>query len=754
LRHVYADKDFLARLHTLHQIRTFRQGEDQALADYHKTLARTKTLSGIALDGQVYDEFRHPCMDEILPSGPCLGSEGRSELLWRVRTQTDLRKISRSGMADDPTSAKFYLFGLRPSDPLVTSLNAVHRKLDIVFLDLGRTGRDRLGRDWLARVQTFLEELERRVGVVATLALTDDPWTFDTLRFEGLSRTPRTTGRKRPERSSIIFAQRSDLVVTAQQIPISYSQLVKQDVIGFSGDVEALLRRIRTNARTATVLKDHATAELLQRLQGTIRRCASLPGSREQLSAYIEGEIGGLAAADLLSSYRVGAAIKELKDSLGPWAQREQAELVELCTQVGRVWDNTLQLTPMAPLLRDVVQRFLRNSSQTAILFRSDMLADFAAHALGHDSEIGETVTGRIERDMLFFLDRAGLDDLALLPPQKRNHIKTLIVVAPTGSQTLSLLARPWLPENLIVLADSDTLSHADRNASRLADYPELKALSARMKGFAAKASQAVHRSAYVTTDFESEEDVEFPTSSIVNLAGNIRPDQQTVRFTLSGEQVVIARPGTKLILQDKSRTIPIFTESEAKDVDIGDRVCVISDAFLEMARPLLNITARAAEEIRDYHQLVLERFGRVPASSAHDRLAHVVEAMGLPEVTIQRAGYWVDLAPQLEVPLHEVVPHAPRDRATFLAFMKVLEVSEAISLRFWTWAVIAQRASRVRAAMNFHDAYRTILVDNYASQSSHPERARDIRRLKAAAEDFVGVVQQKVEQRGERERP
>ena len=45
---------------------------------------------------------------------------------------------------------------------------------------------------------------------------------------------------------------------------------------------------------------------------------------------------------------------------------------------------------------------------------------------------------------------------------------------------------------------------------------------------------------------------------------------------------------------------MPVFAEVEARNVDEGDRVCVIGDAFLEMARPLLNITARAAEEIRE----------------------------------------------------------------------------------------------------------------------------------------------------------
>ena len=238
LRHVYIDKDNLSRLHTLHQVRDLHQGEDAALADYHKTLARTKTLTGMTIEGVSYAEFRHPCLDEILPSGPCTGSEGRSELLWRVRTKTDLRQISRTGKADDPRAAKFYLFGLRASDALRPSLRSIAGPLDIALLDLTRVARNRLGRNWLPRVQAFLAELDQQVGPVGTVAITDDPWTFDQLRFEGLRRPQSTRTRVKPEASSIIFAQGSDLVVPSQEPPAEYTVLVKQDTFGFSGDIE------------------------------------------------------------------------------------------------------------------------------------------------------------------------------------------------------------------------------------------------------------------------------------------------------------------------------------------------------------------------------------------------------------------------------------------------------------------------------------------------------------------------------------
>jgi hypothetical protein len=755
LKHVYIDKDNLSRLHTLHQVRSFQQGEDAALADYHKTLARTKTLTGMTLEGVSYAEYRHPCLDEILPSGPCAGSDGRSQLLWRVRTKTDLGDISRTGKADDPRTAKFYLFGLRAADALRSSLRSIARPIDVAVLDLTRVARNRLGRNWLARVQAFLAELDQQIGPLGTVAIADDPWTFDQLRFEGLKRPQPTRTRIKSEPSSIIFAQGSELVVPSQLPPAEYVAIVRQDAFGFSGEVESLLRRIRADARAATDLNDPITAHLLHHLAGTIRRCASLPGPREKLAQYVESEVGSLAAADLLASYRVGSLIAELKASIGPWAQHNRAELTALCSAIEKVSNDTALLTPMAPLLWDVVQRYRRVSSRTIIMFRNDMLADFASCTFCSDAEFGEQIESRIEKAMLLLTDKSGLDDLAKLPGPERNQIKTLIVVAPTRSQVLSLLALPWLPDSLIVLADSDTLSNAARDAMRLVNFRELAPIHDRLRGFADKASKAAHRHNSLPADPSDDpsDDVEFPISSVVNLAGNVRADQPTIRFELSGNQIVIARPGTKLILFDRTRAVPTFAEAEAKDVEEGDRICVIGDAFLEMARPLLNITARAAEEIRDYHRTVLERLSQIPGASDHERLAYVVSAMDLDTVTVQRASYWIDLQEQLNAPIHEVVPHAPRDRVTFLAFMKALGVSETIASHFWIWAVIAQRTSRLRAAMSFHDAYRTILIDSYAAQSSNPERARDIRRLKAAAEDFVSVVETKREQRGDRER-
>lgn len=750
LRHIYVDKDYLGQLHLRHQIRSGQSGENAALADYHKTLARAKSLSGF--DGKTYAEFRHPNLDDTVPSGPCHGTDDRSALMQRVSSKTDLRKISRSHEADDPAKARFYLFGLRANDSVASSLRRLPKPLDVVFADLTHVGRNRLGREWEKRLRSFLTELESRVGKVPVVFLTDDPWAFDRVRFDILGTPARRRSTATPGRSSIILAQGSDIAVTGETVHPVYSTVKSFEVTSFAGEVTTTLKRLRAARKAADTLGDLDSAARLQSLIGVVSRCTSLPGSLADLGSYVEREAGTAQAADLLSVYRVGMTVSELQQCLGPWAQAHRTELVAICEDVKRVCSRAERVTPVAELVKEVVRKFLRVSSKTVLLFQKDMLADFAKYACMQDPDMGEMVDRRAnESGMLLFLDRAGLEDLANLPTPERNYVKTLIAISPTRAALPSLLARPWLPDKIIVVSEVENILSAARDASRLSRYGELAQLKSRFEMLSARASTEAQRVTNAAVDLdpriEPTEDVEIPLSGVVNLAGHTRFGQSVMKFTFEGGQVVLARPGTKLVVQDASRTIPVFEEVPARKVEVGDRVCVIGDAFLEMARPLLNLTARAAEEIRDYHQLVLDRFEKLPGTTTVERLARVVDAMGMSGITVQRASYWVDLREQLAAPLPEVVPHAPRDFHTFMAFMKALSVSESIAGRYWTWAVIAQRASRMRAAINFHEAYRSILVETYGAISDNPDRVSGVRRLRAAAEGFVSAVSAKTEE-------
>lgn len=752
LRHLYVDKDYFGGLHFKHQLRNYNRDADAVFDDYHKVLARARKLTGIASDGNRYEELAHPCLDETIPSGPCLGNGGKSDVLWRIGNKTDLPDIARTGQADDPAEARFYLFGLRADENVHAALRNVPGRLDIVLLDMDATGRHRLGRDWVRKSREFVTALKARQASVPVLALTDDPWACDALRFDvlGVKAAKKT---KRPAASSVVYFPRSDIAVAEDSQPPSYAKVQEWEIHGFSGAVEEIFIRLRAAIRKSYQIGDGASAESLRELSARLRRCVSLPGSLVQLSEFCCGEVeSDVAAASILSGYRIEPVVRELRESTNAFSQLHGGELREICSTAERAAQNTLKLTSMGPLLRDCVKENLGKSSRTIVIAPNDMIADFAVHALERDEEIGVKFGEKVDKEMLAFCDRSGLSDFDAVPQAKRNEYKRAIIFSPSRSALLRILSRGWLPEKVIVLADCDTLRGAAQDTGRLAGLPELGDLEERMRGFSEHAARTVEEIAHTTVSFgvseEPEDDLMFPRGGVVNLAGNVRAGQSVLHFKFADGQALIARPGTRLVVQDRTRALPTFSEMEARNVSIGEHVCVIGDAFLEMARPLLNISVRAAEEIRDYHARVLERFAQVSGSSEAEKLALVVEKMGMPEVSVQRASYWINLRDQIDAHLHEVIPHAPRDWITFAAFMKALGIGDVLAARFWTWAVIAQRASRHRAAINFHEAYRGILVDAYAAQSDNPERAGEIRSLRAAAENFVSVVRARTEEK------
>jgi hypothetical protein len=299
------------------------------------------------------------------------------------------------------------------------------------------------------------------------------------------------------------------------------------------------------------------------------------------------------------------------------------------------------------------------------------------------------------------------------------------------------------LPEQVVFLADADTLAFAGRDATRLADEIGVDALAVRLRMFSDKAASRVSGIGRHTVQLDGEapsEDVEFPTGSVVDLCGG-NGGERRVEIKLGNGQHIIARPSTGIVLRDDGAATTTFVERPASQIRRGDEVCVIGPGFIERARSLVNIRATAAEEIREYHSQVAKRFAAIPDDSTNGRLRILVSRMGQPTVSIDRARYWIDLRDEIDKPLHEVVPHAPHDRNTFMRFTEALGIGQKLAESFWLWAVVAQRSHRMRAGNVFHDAFRGILTDPHAALASNRDRSAEIRALRAMAEEHVATV-------------
>ncbi len=744
-REVHVDRTTIGKLHISHLLRSVSGEDDPALKDYHQVLSRVNSITGKGADGSMYAELQHPILDEVIPHGsPSDGCGNTGHLLWHTKTKTDLREQSRSGIADDPKHARFYLYSIRPSRNFKGELKHIVDPPDFFLMDLSKAGRARLGRDWVEIAKKSAEIIKSTHPTTGVLAVTDDPWAYDAVRFDVLGK--RLNPRRKqlsPANASSIFSRTDAILRRPAKSSEIWEGASEISVDGFAGQVDDSVSAVRSVANKLRDRRNVQGAEAARSIIGKMRRCVSLPGSLAELSDFLERETNEVIAADNLSSYRISAELSILSDRRYGASQVPAADLDSAISKATELIKTSEQSTPMSTLVEEALGPTLRSSSRSVFVFRNEMIADFCGDRLGAKYPKLEE---RLETSFIRFVSKQGFEDLASLEPAERHQIKRVFFVAPTRQTIMELFAQTWLPDHVGILADSDTLSSSVRDAKRLAAQLEQPELARRLSTFADEADDRVKQLGdhLVILDRSSPpaEDVEFPFGEVVDLAGpQYGGDQTTIQFGMENGQKIIARPGTSLVLRDRSRSVPRFIEVQAKDVNVGDEICVIGPAFIEKARSLLNITAAAAEEIRDYHSTVIDRFSQLPGASDSERLSVLCDRMDDPDVSTTRAKYWIDLQGESEKPIYEVVPHAPRDKSTFLLFADALGIGQALAERFWAWAVIAQRSNRLRAGVAFHDAYKGILTDPHAVTAGNSERSADIRALRAAAEDFVSQV-------------
>lgn len=737
-RQVQVDRHTLGAMNFDH-VKRYTNGSGDPAKDFHQVLARVRQLNGRAKDGRSYAEFEHPILDEIVPHGPPRGERpSNSSLLWRTRSKTDIAAQARSGDADDPSKAAFYTYTIRAGDRLGVELRAIRPAPDLLILDLTRNARDRLGWNWVERASEMIACLREIHPTTGILAIADDPWPYRTARFDLLgTRRPGRNGKIIPAAGHVIYSQTPEIVRPAGSESKPLEGGTRIEVDGFFGEVDKNIEQLRTLANHLADKGDVEGAAIARNVIATVRRTACLPGSLSELSRFMERETSTAAADDLLAVYRVTGDLATLADPRGLATQIDaDAGVLPAARELMRTLERS---TPMNTMLAAAAQPALRSSSKSVFVFRSDMIAEFAAERLSVEHP---KLQERIDNDMIRFGGERVLRTVVDLPDSSRNQFKRVIVVAPTRSAVLTTLTQPWLPENVMVLADADTLAFAARDADRLADEIDIKPLADRLRSFAAKATKRVAEIGRHAIRFEiPADDVEFPKGTMIDLSGGARGDRSLVEIHLKNGQRILARRSTGIVLRDDGAATTSFIERPAHKIQKGDEVCVIGHGFIERARTLVNIRATAAEEIRDYHRLVLERFGQIPQASVVGKLRILVGRMGEPVVPVERARYWIDLEDEVEKASHDVVPHAPQDEDTFMRFTTALGIGEKLARTFWRWAVLAQRSHRLRYGNVFHDAFRGILTDPHAALASNRDRSVEIRTLRAMAEEHVAVV-------------
>jgi hypothetical protein len=753
LKNIYVCKDALKAVHLNHMQRyPTGPGDDRVWFELHATLIRVKDLNGLGRDGRTHLELMHPALYELVPSGPCAGKEHRTSLLDRVRSKTQLRVLSTSHLIDDPATAPYYLFGAYASDRPGNQLNALPGSVDVILLDLTRTGRNRFSDDWAPSVTKVIAAAKARFGRVPILAVTDDPWVHRDLIWRHLKPDTKPHHRQSAKETAVFATSRS---ITAPAAPLpTYSGCARITARGFAGNLDGLLDRISQLKARASKIGDAPAHTLLADLASLLRRCANLPGGVSDLGSYVAREAGDVRAIHIMAAYQAPKLIADIERLEGALAQSRRGLLTELCGDARRAWNNQCDSSPMAELLVEVLKPYFGNSSKTVVLFRKQMLSDYAESALKQHPEIGPAIERRLGNGMLRFVDAIGFHETTTLPPSERHQTTTAIVVSPTRQQILALMADPWLPSHVLVLADAKTLAATARDAEQLARYPAFQGFAERLqklKSATAAASEIVTGSKVsLGPEVAPPPDTDFPTTKLVDLSGTSRSaNELIVKLETDDSQTILARQGTRLVAYDDTGAVPAFRPLSARDADIGDAICVINDDFVDMARITLDISHAACEEMRAYHQLVHALYKTVPGDSDRAKRQHLAacinQGRGDDDLVLPSTiAYWVHLEDQLSLPLEEVTPHAPQHWSTFERFMTALGVARPLAERYWNWAVIHTRSNRLKAAHRLHDAYLGVLISPHAGEAENPTHVADIRALRAAAEGFVAHIRSK----------
>lgn len=706
--------------------------------DYHHVMSRVKSLDGRAIDGEFYPEFRHPVLDEVIPHGPPSGKGvANSSLLWRTHRKTDIGKQARTGSADDPAKGRFFAFELRAGDRIGVAIRSIAAPLNLFLVDLTKTGRQRLGWNWASRAREAVECVQTIHPSAGILVVTDDPWSHSATRFDILGvRKYGKRGKVLPAKGKTVLGLSGGILTNGPEPEFEPVKTFR--VGGFYGDTGRVSEDLRRLSAKVADIGDAVAADQLKDLGAMVRRSASLPGSLEEFSRFLEGETTTAVASDRLATYRSAGLVSDLYSAGSVASQVDVGGGIR--KSVTDLMSGLTTMTPMSSLLDEAITPSLRSSSKSVFVFRQDMVAEFAAHRM---RGIGKLVE-RLDSGMVVFGGGEALDAISASAPTSRNQFKRLVLVAPTRATILKFLARPWLPNEITVLADADTLAYAGRDAQRLSLELGSHAIAARLTAFSEAAQVRVREIGRHDTNLDKIsplDDFEPTNVHVIDLSGGARGDKQLLQFTMHNGQRILTPAGTMLVLRDDAAATTSFVECQASAVRAGDEVCVIGPAFVERARGLVNIRAAAAEEIRTYHEQVLERFEALPGASVAAKIRALAAIMGDPPINTDNARYWVDINREMDKPIHEVVPHAPQDRDTFVRFTAALGISGRMAENYWLWAIVAQRSHRMRSGNLFHDAFRGILTDPHAALARNSERQGDIRALRLMAEEHVSTV-------------
>jgi hypothetical protein len=702
----------------------------------------------------------HPTLFEIIPQVDLRRSgedSSQNYFLRRLRNHTWVNERSEYLVsASDPLLTPFFLFGLHPQALTVDALrqaglDANHRarRLDIVIVDLTRGGRNNLGDNWHAEADKFFLMLRDfyGLGCPPAFVVTDDVFALQRIRWKTLKdyevSRAEDTSSKSPAQARLVLSVQADILNIEQAAPVWLEEFIPEvygtDILQFVETALKLRRSLFDAGELEIAAAVSAAITALQNLVG-------LPGPvrwfRDFLSTHHEGhEMHSLGERfdHLAPRGKLATALK-----LGN-AGANHAQLSTFMHTFERLCSAAAADNPGTRFFEERLAKLSKESGRSLVVFASDVIRNFAEWRVETQSHL-EYAKPLLGTQIEFATVNETSRELKSARDGSRPY-EHIVFIEPYPDDFLKLLTEPALPSRVMLLCH---LARAKQILDRSESLRQLEGVAPIEWNLIMVQEQLQKATASHTAEIPDLDALLLePRLSTVDLAGPRTASSGPTRIIrTSGFVRIRAFDGTELAAYDPD-ALPAFSKRLAKDVQIGDQICVFTPDFVEAARDTLHLSASAPEVLTLYHQAVAEARKKLPgqdlngkADTLRDAILRIDPSLASSLPASQSIRSWIDVADLLTTPRDEVRPQAPRDATHYFAFMKALGIADELARLYWDLGVRSTRSARISKGSAFHQVFMAILIDPYGTISRLPEAvSKEVWRIHETAEESLVAV-------------
>lgn len=699
----------------------------------------------------------HPSLFEITPQLGITAEEPKGyqeQFLRRLRRHTWIGECSDHLEAvSDPLKAPFFMFGVHSNAVRIALWRQAGldpkqggRRPDYILLDLTRRARNRLGSDgWRQRVAKFCATAGDLYGDIAPpiLALTDDAFVLQTLRWETLKRYDVRRGaspdNKSPAGALVVLTPSTDLLSAAAIEPGTVSEIVVEayggEILSFS-DFGFKLRRRLMDAG------DDELASAVTDGMHAVQNLIGLPGYPRQLMDFAEANYERFECQAILARYDRLAPRGKIKAALQQGlAGANQNALAEFLAALDKLFAAAESNNPGCELFDKCLLRAARSEERTLIVFSSELLRGFAEWRIEEDFSLAEIRTHLDSKILL--VDRR--EAVEVLETAGDKEIDRIVFMEPGADDLLSMLTLSRLPKALLVLAHLARVESTLRRTRVLLQLDGIEKVRPRLAVAASELERVLAGKKVDLPDLDAAPPL--PRLGTLDLTAIGAPGSGRTRIlSTSGGFKIRAFDGSEFARYDPD-ALQVFSRCAASDLRQGDQICVFTPDFVESAREKLHLAAKASDILLLYHRDVADAASRLPgvdlagkAQALSDRMLAIDPALQLPGLQSIRS--WIDVTDLLKVARETVRPQAPRVRRHFVCMMKALGISDDVARHYWDLGIFWTRSMRIRNGAAFHQVFMGILIDPHGTASCLPaDRKKEIWQIYETAENHVLTV-------------